>query len=165
MAIWVIKDGQREGPYEEQDVRELVFEGTYGDADPAIRDGQYDWSTVGQLLGREMPAFETTFSSAEALPMTEAPPQPAAELPVAEPEPPPIPAPLPEPVLPEPAVPAGPPVPAAVSIVDFHMPFGSMLIFILKWMFAWVIAMFILGVIAAVFWVACLAFLALLFRH
>ena len=55
MAIWVIKDRQREGPYEERDVRELVYEGTYTDADPAIRDGQYDWTTLGQVLGRQPP--------------------------------------------------------------------------------------------------------------
>ena len=53
MAIWVIKEGQREGPYEEQDVRELIYEGTYTDADAAIRDGQFDWSTLGQVLGRQ----------------------------------------------------------------------------------------------------------------
>ena len=47
MAIWVIKDGQREGPYEEQDVRELLYEGTYAESDPAIRDGHLDWSTLG----------------------------------------------------------------------------------------------------------------------
>jgi hypothetical protein len=50
MAIWVIKDGQREGPYDEDDVRELIYEGTYTDNDPAIRDGQYDWSTIGNVL-------------------------------------------------------------------------------------------------------------------
>ena len=52
MAIWVIKDGQREGPYEEQDVRELIYEGTYSDTEPAIRDGQFDWTTLGQILRR-----------------------------------------------------------------------------------------------------------------
>jgi hypothetical protein len=169
MAIWVIKDGQREGPYEEQDVRELIYEGTYGDADPAIRDGQYDWSTLGNLLGHKMPAFEaaafeTPVSSFQEAPPAEVPPQTAPE--VAVPAPPPIPAAAPaqEPISVAP-VPPAPIAPAQVAIVDFRMPFGSMLIFILKWMIAWLLAMMLLGFVAALFWAACLAILAIAFHQ
>jgi hypothetical protein len=144
MAIWVIKDGQREGPYEERDVRELVYEGTYADSDPAIRDGQFDWSTLGQVLGRQ--------------------PSPPPEL-VAAPEPPPLPAETPvdleavpaeDPGPPDPA-PAEPPRPIQVAVIDFEMPFGSMVMLMVNWAIASIPALLILGAIAAVFWLAFFA--------
>jgi hypothetical protein len=137
MAIWVIKDGQREGPYEDQDVRELVYEGTYSDGDPAIRDGQFDWTSLGLLLGRE----EAAIQAGEPAPIE---PLPA--------EPPPMPA--------EPA-PAEAPAAAArhravrVSVIDFDMPFGSMVVLMMKWVLASIPALLILG--------AVLGFLAVVF--
>jgi hypothetical protein len=157
MAIWVLKDGQREGPYEEGDIRELIYEGTYGDADPAISDGQYDWTTLGQILDRETSTPEATDDEPPSL---EIPPEPEGELAVPEPEPPPIPAAAPEPV----AAP-GPPQPAPVTVVDFQMPFDSMVFFILKWMVATIIALVILGVIAGIFWGVCLALIAALLHR
>ena len=153
MAIWVIKDGQREGPYEEQDIRELVYEGTYGDADPAIRDGQYDWTTVGSILGRDMPRFE--MPSVAVAPLIdvqlEPPPMPAAPAPPAAPAAPPAPGVSPQPM--------------PVTVVDFQMPFGSMVIFMIKWALAAIPAFLILGAVAAFFWGVCLALLAVLFHH
>jgi hypothetical protein len=163
MAIWVIKDGQREGPYEEEDIRELVYEGTYGDADPAIRDGQYDWTTVGHLLGHEMPGFESTLSAVSESPPLELPPE--EPLPVATgPQPPPVP--MAEPVAaPEPVAPGGPQKPTPVTVVDFQMPFGSMVLFMVKWVIAAIPALLILGAIAAIFWIACVSLLALMLHH
>ena len=161
MAIWVIKDGQREGPYEEDDVRELVYEGTYGDADPAIRDGQFDWTTVGQILGHPMPGFESALSALSQPPPAELPPE--EPLPVATtsaPEPPPVPV-----VAPEPVAPADSGKPMPVTVVDFQMPFGSMVLFMVKWVIAAIPALLILGIVAAIFWIGCVAFLALLLHH
>ena len=155
MAIWVIKDGQREGPYEEQDVRELIYEGTYGDADPAIRDGQFGWSTVGQILGRPMPSNESTPAELSEPSPPEVPPgEPIPVAAVTEPQPPPVPVPMPEPV-----------APAPVTIVDFQMPFGSMVIFMVKWVIAAIPALLILGALAAMFWMGCMALLALVLHH
>jgi hypothetical protein len=39
----------------------------------------------------------------------------------------------------------------AVRVVDIHMPFGSMVVFILKWVLASIPAMFLLGIIAFIF--------------
>jgi hypothetical protein len=163
MAIWVIKDGQREGPYEEQDVRELIYEGTYGDADPAIRDGQYDWTTLGQILGHTMPPFESALSTVAQPAAPEFPPEePIPAVPA--PQPPPMPAPVAIPAT-EPIAVAAPPTPAQVTIVDFQMPFGSMVLFMVKWAIAAILAVLILAAIAAIFWIGCMAFVALLLHH
>jgi hypothetical protein len=45
------------------------------------------------------------------------------------------------------------------------MPFGSMVIFMVKWVIAAIPALFILGAIAAIFWAACIALVALVLRH
>jgi hypothetical protein len=159
MAIWVIKDGQREGPYEEQDVRELIYEGTYADSDAAIRDGQFDWSTLGQILGRP-PA------PSEAAPSEPSPAEPAPPLPIdspettaaQEPQPPPLPA-------APPAIPPAPPLPAPVVVIDFQMPFGSMVLFMVKWVIASIPALLVLFAIAATFWGVFISIVALLLRH
>ncbi len=160
MAIWVIKEGQREGPYEEQDVRELIYEGTYTDADAAIRDGQFDWSTLGQVLGRQPVPSEPP----------PAPPPPTVEPPplLLTPEQPPLsaaPEPEPElfstPVLPQefPSASATS-APIPVTVTDFQMPFGSMVIFMVKLVIASIPALLILFAVAALFWTLCLAFIA-----
>jgi hypothetical protein len=140
MSIWVLKDGQREGPYEEQDIRELIYEGTYTGDDPAIRGGQFDWTTLGQLLNRE-PVEE-----AEADEVVEPPPMPtdlvgtpveavATEVGVA-------------------VLPAGVTDGAAtrVEVVDIRMPFGSVLTLMFKWVLAWMLVMVVLGGVAAMVW-------------
>jgi hypothetical protein len=160
MAIWVIKDGQREGPYEEQDVRELIYEGTYSDSDAAIRDGQFDWSTLGQVLGRQPASSEPPPSEASPPALNEpAPPLPIEAPETAqEPEPPPLPAAPPE-------IPPAPPLPAPVVVVDFQMPFGSMVLFMVKWVIASIPALLILFAIAATFWGIFISIVALLLRH
>jgi len=168
MAIWVIKGGQREGPYEEQDVRELVYEGTYTDSDLAIRDGQFDWSTLGQVLNRV--AATEPVPEPEPGSSTEASPPTVPPLP---PEPPPFPTPAAEepPEIPAgtpPPVPRGPPRapgPMQVSVVDFQMPFGSMVILMVKWALASIPALLIVGAIAAMFWTAFFALVAAVVHH
>jgi hypothetical protein len=159
MAIWVIKDGQREGPYEEQDVRELVYEGTYTDSEPAIRDGQYDWTTLGQILHRPQPVQEPGAAAVLEAPSL----PPASESPPMIPEEtPPIPdegAPA-EFHLPEAAA-----EPIPVSVVDFNMPFGAMVMFMVKWVLASIPALLILGMIATVLWTMALVVIAVAMRH
>jgi hypothetical protein len=156
MAIWVIKDGQREGPYEEQDVRELVYEGTYSDAEPAIRDGQVDWTTVGHILGRQPPP-PPEFVPPPELSTVGAPPVPAApgDVPVATDGPP--------------AASARRRIPVAqsvqVAVVDFQMPFGSMVILMVKWAVAAIPAVLILIAISFLFSSFFLGVLAALFHH
>jgi hypothetical protein len=158
MAIWVIKDGQREGPYDEEDVRELIYEGTYGDADPAIRDGQYDWSTLGQILGHPMPPFESALSSSADPLVLDLPPEEPIPVAVAS-EPPPIPE--RDPVV----IAATPAQSTPVAIVDFQVPFGSVFVMVLKVALALVLVSFILSVFAAIFWAGMLAFLTLVLHH
>jgi hypothetical protein len=157
MAIWVLKDGQREGPYEEQDVRELIYEGTYNDADSAIRDGQFDWSPLGDLLGRN-PVPEPP----EAPPSLPGEPGPGEFVlePVAAPA-----EPAPEAAKPPEPIPPPLPRPAEVVIVDFKMPFISLVVLMLKWPIATVLAGLILAVIAAIFWGLCFLVLAGLLHH
>ncbi len=153
MAIWVIKDGQREGPYEEQDVRELVYEGTYQETDPAIRDGQYDWTTLGLLLARER-AAATAAEAGSSMP-------PAAETAAVErPRIPATAAPAPAPV---PNMPPSPPT-IQVSVVDFDMPFGSMVMLMVKWAIAAIPALVVLGVIAGFLWLCLFALISLTMR-
>ena len=169
MAIWVIKDGQREGPYQEQDVRELVYEGTYNDSDPAIRDGQFDWSTLGQVLGRQPSVADIPLPSPEqpatppalapepppfpVTPSVESPPSPTAETPI-------------PPELPSLAPQLAPPSrPVQVAVVDFEMPFGSMVILMVKWVLAAIPALFILAAIAAIFWTLFFAVIASAFHR
>jgi len=161
MAIWVIKDGQREGPYQDQDVRELLYEGTYADSDPAIQDGQFEWTTLGLLLGRQQPPASP--------PSTPQPPSPPAlpEEPPAYPatspaEPPPIPTPPPIRAAP-PSLPSLRPI--QVTVTDFDMPFGSMVTLMVKWVLASIPALLILGAIAAIFWTLFFAIIAIALRH
>jgi hypothetical protein len=151
MAIWVFKDGQREGPYQEQDLRELIYEGTYDDTDTAIRDGQFDWTTLGQILDLQPPPSPT-----EPPPLL-LPPEEESPLPLQS-EPPPVPA-APQ------DLPATLPPPTRITIADFQIPFGSMFILVLKWCIASLLALLILGFVAVIFWVACIGFLAVLLRH
>ena len=152
MAIWVIKDGQREGPYEEQDVRELIYEGTYSDAEPAIRDGQFDWSTLGQLLGREGAAAGADEEDEEEPAALEPAPEAVAE-------PPPIPAERVE------LTPSAQEPPLRVTVADFQMPFGSMVLFMVKWVLAAIPALLILAVLVGIVCFGLLALMAVLFRR
>ena len=159
MAIWVIKDGHREGPYEEQDVRELIYEGTYSDIDPAIRDGQLDWTTIGQILGHQPDPPET------ASPSVSVPVLPA--LPTGLPPIEPVPAAVVDspPELPVPPTFPASPSPVQVTVTDFQMPFGSMVLFLVKWVLAAIPALIILGAIAATFWITFFALISAALRH
>jgi len=125
VSYYVLKNGKQEGPYDELAVRELFQEGTYHETDPAMSDGMTEWRPLGELLG-------------------------------VQPSPSPLPPPLPQ-------APTPPPVeqfikvtrvnePQTVVVTDISMPFGSMVIFILKWTLAAIPALFILGGIAFLIW-------------
>jgi hypothetical protein len=55
--------------------------------------------------------------------------------------------------------------PAPVAVVDFDMPFGSMVVFLVKWALAAIPAMFIVGAIATVFWLGFLTLISVVLRH
>jgi hypothetical protein len=158
MAIWVLKDGQREGPYEEQDVRELVYEGTYGDSDAAIRDGQFDWTTLGEVLGRARGDEDVPDGPVAGEIVQEAPIEPVTpeELPARVP----VPAPAVERELPPVAAP-----PERVAVVDLQVPFGSMVMFLVKLVLASIPALLILCALAALFWGSFIALVLILHHH
>jgi hypothetical protein len=156
MAIWVIKDGQREGPYDEDDVRELIYEGTYSENDPAIRDGQYDWSTIAQVMDREDGTLPTTAEAPPHLDELEEEPEPDAS--TLEDD---LPAPATPPPLPSPH--RAPP-PMRVTVSDIDMPFGAMVIFLLKWVGAALIVIMILCAIMGVLWAILFALAAAILR-
>jgi hypothetical protein len=159
MAIWVIKDGQREGPYDEEDVRELIYEGTYTDNDPAIRDGQYDWSTIGDVL-EQMPSDLPPV--AEGLPDYHFPGEaPAPEVPPADLQPTPS-AELAPPASSPP--PFAPPPPMRVTVTDIDISFGSMVMLLLKWAAASFLVLMIVSVVLGVLW-AILAVMAAAILH
>ena len=54
------------------------------------------------------------------------------------------------------------PAPQAVTVVDVSMPFGSMVVFMLKWAFASIPAMFIIGAVFGVIALVLGGFAALL---
>jgi len=143
MAIWVLKDGNREGPYEDGDLRELMYEGTYSDTDAAMRDGDPAQRTLGEILGHRP-------SQASQQPVP--PPLPPESVPVSA-----VPAIAAPPALPPPVLPLSPPPVMPVSVVDFQMPFGSMVIFMIKWALASIPAMLIIATIFAIFWTIVIA--------
>jgi hypothetical protein len=167
MAIWVFKNGIREGPYEEGDVRELIYEGTYHDSDPAVRDGDAATRTLGEILGRPGEAA----SPPPLMPAMAAEPPPLVEGAAAMPPPlPREPDPAAVSVLPEPPTPPAQPEmlpvagalaePIPVRVVDFRMSFGSMVVFMVKWVVASIPAFLILATLGVIFWMAIVALAA-----
>jgi hypothetical protein len=157
MAIWVIKDGQREGPYDEDDVRELIYEGTYTDNDPAIRDGQYDWSTIGNVLepmSADLPPIAESRPDLDFPDEEIAPEAPIIAEPVASAPPPPA---LPPP-------PFTPPPPMRVTVTGVDMPFGSMVTLLFKWAAASFVVLFILGAVLGALWAILAILLATMLR-
>lgn len=166
MAIWVFKDGVREGPYEERDIRELIYEGTYRDSDEAIRDGDPAPRTVGEILGRVPGSLPLPVRSALGEAKPTLPPHvhlPVPAVAAAAVAPPPLPAGNGA----EPAVTTPPglatPLPTQVSVVDFSMPFGSVVVLMVKWALAAIPAFLILATVGAICWMAVVTFAATLF--
>jgi hypothetical protein len=52
-----------------------------------------------------------------------------------------------------------------VAVVDFQMPFGSMVVFMVKWVIASIPALLILCAIAAIFWTIFISMIAVMLRH
>lgn len=72
MEIWIGRDGERHGPYKEDDVREWLRSGKVSPADLAWYEGLADWQPLSVLFRDEVP-------------VANAPGNPAAENPYAAP--------------------------------------------------------------------------------
>ncbi|TAL89091.1 MAG: RDD family protein [Rhodanobacter sp.] len=55
MEIWIGRDGERHGPYKEEDVREWLRSGKVSPADLAWYEGLADWQPLSVLLRDEVP--------------------------------------------------------------------------------------------------------------
>jgi hypothetical protein len=71
----------------------------------------------------------------------------------AEAEPPSLPPPL-----------SGPPPPMRVTLWDIEMPFGSMVIFLLKWAAAALVVLLILGMVTGLLWLILAVMAAAILR-
>jgi uncharacterized RDD family membrane protein YckC len=56
MEIWIGRDGERHGPYKEDDVREWLRSGKVSPADLAWYEGLADWQPLSVLFRDEVPA-------------------------------------------------------------------------------------------------------------
>ncbi len=56
MEIWIGRDGERHGPYKEDDVREWLRNGKVSPADLAWYEGLADWQPLSVLFRDEVPA-------------------------------------------------------------------------------------------------------------
>lgn len=53
MQIYLRKDGQQDGPYEIEQIKQLLEEGKVNQHDPAFFDNCKDWSTISKIPGME----------------------------------------------------------------------------------------------------------------
>ena len=83
MEIWIGRDGERHGPYKEEDVRQWLRSGQVSSSDLAWREGLADWQPLSALFPDEVrspaPAAGNPYS-APAAPMQNLPQTTAAAL-------------------------------------------------------------------------------------
>jgi uncharacterized RDD family membrane protein YckC len=80
MEIWIGRDGERHGPYKEEDVRAWLRSGQVSGSDLAWREGLADWQPLSVLYPDAMPdasavasnSFSTPASPLQSLPQTTA---------------------------------------------------------------------------------------------
>ncbi|MEO8810803.1 MAG: RDD family protein [Rhodanobacter sp.] len=83
MEIWIGRDGERHGPYKEEDVREWLRNGKVSPADLAWYEGLADWQPLSVLFRDEVPSataasvapdnpYATPGAPLQALPQTTA---------------------------------------------------------------------------------------------
>ncbi len=80
MEIWIGRDGERHGPYQEEDVREWLRSGKVSPADLAWYEGLADWQPLSVLFRDEVPTaspapdnpYAAPTSPLQALPQTTA---------------------------------------------------------------------------------------------
>lgn len=148
MSYYVLKGREQEGPHDERTLRQFLDEGKYLATDLAFRDGMSQWQPLSVVLGLQF--APPPLPSQEPAPTTTTPP-PTAPLPLIAPE-------KIQPI-------SGPALPQAIVISDINMPFGSMVLFILKWSLAAIPAMLLLGATLTVTWALLMAFVAGIFAH
>lgn len=71
MEIWIGRNGERHGPYKEEDIRQWLRSGKVSREDLAWREGLADWQPLGVLFPDEMPSEPppaTTAPGAPAMP-------------------------------------------------------------------------------------------------
>ncbi|HXS03364.1 MAG TPA: DUF4339 domain-containing protein, partial [Rhodanobacter sp.] len=56
MEIWIGRDGERHGPYKEDDVREWLRSGKVSPADLAWYEGLADWQPLSVLFRDDVPS-------------------------------------------------------------------------------------------------------------
>jgi uncharacterized RDD family membrane protein YckC len=83
MEIWIGRDGERHGPYKEEDVRQWLRSGQVSGSDLAWREGLADWQPLSTLFpdaaGDAAPAADNPYSAPTA-PMQSLPQTTAAAL-------------------------------------------------------------------------------------
>ncbi|QWT19773.1 RDD family protein [Bacillus sp. NP157] len=72
MQVWIGRDGERFGPYPEDDIRQGLRDGTYRTDELGWHEGMVDWRPLGELFPDDRPAAATF--SAEPPPAPPAPP-------------------------------------------------------------------------------------------
>lgn len=68
MEIWIGRDGERHGPYKEDEVREWLRSGKVSPTDLAWYEGLADWQPLSVLFRDEAPAATTTANNPYAAP-------------------------------------------------------------------------------------------------
>ena len=49
MEIWIIKDGERSGPYQDFEVRRRINAGEWDESTPAWHEGMKEWGVLGGI--------------------------------------------------------------------------------------------------------------------
>lgn len=73
MEVWIGRDGERHGPYKEDDIRQWLRSGQVSRTDLAWYEGLADWQPLAVLFPEETPAIPPAFAAAatpSALPST-----------------------------------------------------------------------------------------------
>lgn len=68
MEVWIGRDGQRHGPYKEDDVRQWLREGKLAGEDLGWYEGLADWQPLSVLFPDARPATPPPFAPAAAVP-------------------------------------------------------------------------------------------------
>lgn len=146
MSYYVLKNGQQEGPHDERVVRQLLDAGNFLPSDLAFRDGMSQWWPLGEVLGLQfvpppLPGGEPLLAPAPTVAPAMALPSPVKSRPSKDEQ------------------------PQSVIVTDINMPFGSMVLFIMKWSLAAIPALLLLGVTLALAWGLFMALVAGIFAH
>ena len=68
MEIWIGRDGERHGPYKEDEVREWLRSGKVSPTDLAWYEGLADWQQLSVLFRDEVPAATPAANISSAAP-------------------------------------------------------------------------------------------------